>query len=477
MATRQTPEDGTSTEAVPHLSRDERADVGRAARRRTALEDQAALPHDDRPDPVALLEQQAATRVPELVPIRYGRMAASPFAFYRGAALLMASDLSGTPTSGLEVQLCGDAHVSNFGVYASPERQLVFDVNDFDETHPGPFEWDLKRLAASAAVAGRGNGFSTKERRGIAKATARGYRKAMARFAAQPNLTVWYARTDIEDLLQQVDRHLDTSYQAKALASVDKARTRDSVSALAKLTEVVDGRVRIRSQPPLLVPIEELVGDADVDDVYRGIRVMLQHYRSTLEPDRRRLLEQFREVQVARKVVGVGSVGTRAWVVLLEGVDHGDPLFLQAKEANASVLAEFLPGRSPASQGERVVVGQRLMQATSDIFLGWAHGTGLDDVPRDFYVRQLRDGKGSAVIEGMNPAALELYGRLCGRTLARAHARSGDRVAIAAYLGETDGFDASMADFAEAYADVNAADHAALVQAITDGRVHAESGV
>jgi uncharacterized protein (DUF2252 family) len=458
-------------------TRGDRAAVGRAARSALPRSAHAEIGRGARPDPIELLERQAATRLPQLVPIRYGRMLASPFTFYRGAASIMAADLGSTPHSGLMVQLCGDAHLSNFGVYASPERRLVFDVNDFDETHPGPFEWDLKRLAASAAVAGRENGFAVKERRRVVKATARGYRKAMARFAAQPNLEVWYTRTDADELIEQINRHLDTSFQAKALAALDKARSRDSVQALAKLTEVVDGQVRIRSLPPLLVPIEELAGDLDVDQVYARIRAMIRQYRATLEPDRRRLIEQFREVQVARKVVGVGSVGTRAWVILFEGLDHGDPLFLQAKEANPSVLAGFVPSRSPASQGERVVVGQRLMQATSDIFLGWAHGTGFDDVRRDFYVRQLRDGKGSAVIEGMNPDALELYGRVCGRTLARAHARSGDRVAIAAYLGDTDGFDASMADFAEAYADVNASDHAALVQAITDGRVVAESGV
>jgi uncharacterized protein (DUF2252 family) len=404
-------------------------------------------------------------------------MMASPFAFYRGAALVMAADLAKSPSSGLTVQLCGDAHMSNFGIYASPERRLVFDVNDFDETHPGPFEWDLKRLIASLAVAGRENGFTPKQRRKIELAAAAGYREAMTEFAGQGNLAIWYSHLDMDDVVTQIGNQLDARRKALAQVMLDKAQGRDSVQALAKLTTMVDGRARILSQPPLLVPLEELVGEQEAKQAYERLRTLIRSYRSTLQWDRRHLLEQFELVQVARKVVGVGSVGTRAWILLFEGIDGGDPLFLQAKEAQASVLSGFVKSSGFKNQGERVVTGQQLMQATSDIFLGWLRFPGPDGIERDFYLRQLRDGKGSVVVEAMVPDGMRLYGRICGQTLARAHARSGDRVAIAAYLGSSDRFDKALADFAETYALQNELDHAALLEASKLGRVTAQLGL
>jgi uncharacterized protein (DUF2252 family) len=466
-----------SAPKVLHPARADRRAAGRAARERVPLDAHAEFLTEGRADPVALLETQAPSRVPELVPIRYGRMLASPFGFYRGAALVMAADLARTESSGLHVQLCGDAHLSNFGIYASPERRLVFDVNDFDETHPGPFEWDIKRLAASLAVAGRVNAFSEKQRRKIVRAAAAGYREAMADFAGQGNLAVWYSHSDMDEVMKQIREQLDTARETRIRGLLDKARARDSVQALAKLTTQVDGRARIVSQPPLIVPIEELFPEHVVEEINDRLRQLIRSYRGTLQWDRRHLLEEYELVQVARKVVGVGSVGTRAWILLFEGIDSGDPLFLQAKEAQASVLSGFVKTRGFKNQGERVVCGQQLMQATSDIFLGWERALAPDGVQRDFYVRQLRDGKGSIVVEGMVPDGMAFYGRLCGQTLARAHARSGDRVAIAAYLGSSDRFDRAIADFAEAYADEAESDHAALVEAAATGRVTAETGV
>ena len=462
---------------VMHPARADRHGAGKAARERLPLESQAGYASDGRADPIDLLESQAPSRVAELVPIRYGRMLASPFTFYRGAALVMAADLARTPSSGLHVQLCGDAHLSNFGVYASPERRLVFDVNDFDETHPGPFEWDVKRLAASFAVAARGNSFSQKQVRKIVRAGAAGYRELMVEFAREGNMAVWYSHVDMDEVMKQVGEQLDAARETKLRSWLAKAAGRDSVQALAKLTTQVDGRPRIVSQPPLIVPIEEL-WPADVVDVFNErIRHLIRSYRSTLQWDRRHLLEQFELVQIARKVVGVGSVGTRAWILLFEGLDGGDPLFLQAKEAQASVLSGFVKSRGCSNQGERVVRGQQLMQASSDIFLGWERALAPDGVERDFYLRQLRDGKGSVVVEELVPDGMLFYARLCGQTLARAHARSGDRVAIAAYLGSSDRFDHAIADFAEAYADQSELDHAALAEAVSNGRIKAETGV
>ncbi len=462
---------------VGHRSAPERAAIGKAARQRMPLGSHAEFVTAGRSDPIELLTSQALTRVPELVPIRYGRMVASPFSFYRGGALIMATDLGRTANSGLDVQLCGDAHMSNFGIYASPERRLVFDVNDFDETHPGPFEWDVKRLAASLAVAGRDNGFSAKKRRQVVLAAATAYRTSMIEFAGQGNLQVWYSHLDIRDMMAQIGDQVDAKRKRRTEAAADKAQSRDSIQALAKLTKTVDGRARILSQPPLLVPLEELLGQQEAELAYKVLGSLHEAYRRSLQWDRRHLLEQYKLVQVARKVVGVGSVGTRTWILLFEGLDGSDPLFLQAKEAQASVLSGFVKASEAKNQGERVVNGQHLMQASSDIFLGWQAQEGPDGIQRDFYVRQLRDGKGSVVVEDMVPTGMGYYGYVCGLTLARAHARSGDRVAIAAYLGSSDRFENAVADFAETCARQNIHDHAALGEAIATGRVVAQTGI
>jgi uncharacterized protein (DUF2252 family) len=464
---------GGRPRAVLHLTPTERRAHGKAARAEVPRSAHGRFePSPARRDPVDLLVSQAATRVPELVPVRYGRMLVSPFTFYRGGALLMAADLADGPRTGLHVQLCGDAHLSNFGVFASPERRLVFDVNDFDETLPGPFEWDVKRLAASFEVAGRDNGFAAKDRRDVVLRCVEAYRTAMRDFAAMTNLAVWYAHLDVDDVMATMGDQVTGSHRKLLDKNLAKARTRDSVHALEKLTAVVDGERRIISDPPLIVPIEDLVDETQAGALTDRLAALLRAYRATLSTDRRHLLEQYRLTHVARKVVGVGSVGTRAWILLLLGRDDSDPLFLQAKEAQPSVLEGFLGRSAYATSGHRVVAGQRLMQATSDIFLGWEHvDAGLDGQPRDFYIRQLRDGKGSAVIESMDAATMKMYADLCGRTLARAHARSGDRIAIASYLGSGDSFDQALADFASTYADLNEQDFAALQAAASDGRI------
>jgi uncharacterized protein (DUF2252 family) len=462
---------------VPHLTVDEREARGKAARREVPRQSHAGFtPGALRNDPVELLERQAVTRVPELVPIRYGRMLVSPFTFYRGGALLMAADLAGTPRSGITAQLCGDAHLMNFGVFASPERRMVFGINDFDETFPGPWEWDVKRLAASFAIAGRDNGYTTKERKKVVLTMLGAYRESMREFAGMTNLAVWYSRLEVDTFLAQLRGDVDRATEKRANANVAKARTRDSMQAFDKLTHVVDGERRIISDPPLVQPIEELADGMEHDQIVDWIRAMLAGYRRTLQSDRRHLLEEFRFAHLARKVVGVGSVGTRAWIVLMFGRDDSDPLFLQAKEAQASVLEEFLGAARRGSHGARVVRGQHLMQETSDIFLGYKSGVGLDGVERDFYIRQLRDWKGAVLVETMTPATMAVYGRLCGWTLARAHARSGDRIAIAAYLGGGDTFDRAIAEFSEAYADQNERDYDALVKADKDGRIKVERG-
>jgi uncharacterized protein (DUF2252 family) len=402
-------------------------------------------------------------------------MVASPFSFYRGAALVMAADLAGTPHTGLTVQMCGDAHVANFGFFGSPERRLVFDTNDFDETLPGPFEFDVKRLVASLAVAGRVNGLSRKRRRHILLAAAARYRNAMAEFSTARDIDVWYSYIDTQDVLN--DPRLDARQRKGLGRAFDKARSQDSLQAFGKLTETVDGRSVIRSQPPLLVPIRELMPGLTGRDLTEQFHQLIRQYRTTLQADRRVLLERYEFVDMARKVVGVGSVGTRCWVVLLTGRDANDPLLLQIKEADQSVYARFLGRSRYSNQGQRVVTGQRLMQQASDLFLGWQRQTGLDGVERDFYVRQLRDWKGSLSTDQMRPEGMELYGQVCAWCLARAHARSGDRIAIAGYLGSSDKFDNAIADFAEAYADLNDTDHRQLADAVTDGRVTAETGV
>jgi len=460
-----------------HLTPAERAARGKQARDAVPRETHSFFsPAADRPDPLSLLEEQAASRLPELVPVRWGRMMVSPFTFYRGAALPMASDLVGTPVSGLAVQACGDAHLSNFGIFGSAERRLVFDVNDFDETLPGPWEWDVKRLAASMEVAARGNGFSGKDRRKIVMAAVERYRLAMRDFAGMTNLDVWYAHADMDQLQAQFQSQLKKRQRTLVAKGLAKARTRDSMQEVAKLTREVDGRPRIISDPPLIVPIDELLPrQTDRKAFVAQITDLLAKYRRTLETDRRYLLDQFEFGDMARKVVGVGSVGTRCWIILMLGRDDADPLFLQVKEAEESVLSRFVGASKYSNQGQRVAAGQRLMQASSDIFLGWQRiEAGLDGLQRDFYVRQLRDWKFSIDVETMVPSGLRMYGALCGWTLARAHARSGDRIAIAAYLGGSDVFDQAVAQFAVAYADQNERDHQSLVDAVAAGRITAE---
>src|ERR1017187_6308213 len=462
---------------VEQLSRADRAARGKDARAVTPLDSHAEFQPDGSRDPVGLLLSQATSRVPELVPVRHGRMLVSPFTFYRGAALPMAADLATTPASGLRVQLCGDAHLSNFGAFASPERRLGFDVNDFGQTLPGPFEGDVNRLAASLAVAGRDNGFPAKDRRKIILAAAEGYRTAMQGFAQQPFLEVWYAHLDIEPAIGEFRSQVKAKRLKAGEKLLAKAHTADSTKALRKLTTVTDGRRRIISDPPMIVPAEEVFSDVQADELYKLIHTVLGKYRRTLQSDRRHLLEQFTLVQVARKVVGVGSVGTRAWILLMDAMDGVEPLFLQAKEAQPSVLAAYCGRSQYTNQGERVVAGQHLMQAESDIFLAWTRVTGPDKVDRDFYVRQLKDWKFSVPIEAMIPAGMTVYARLCGWTLARAHARSGDRIALAAYLGGSAKFDEAIADFAETYADQNERDCAALQAAVKDGKAQAATEI
>jgi uncharacterized protein (DUF2252 family) len=457
---------------------DTRAAYGRSLR--------AAVPrsaHGDwepaagRADPVALLEEQARSRVPELVPIRYGRMLASPFAFYRGGAYIMAADLASAPRTDLEVQLCGDAHLSNFGVFAAPDRRLVFSVNDFDETLPGPFEWDVKRLAASFEVAGRERGFSAQQREAVDLTVGRSYRQAMHGFAAMSAVDVWYARLDVEEISRRVQVLATPKQLRRFEATLDKARGKTRLKAFAKLTRVVDGERRIVADPPLITPIEDLVPPEERERTQLLAEEFLRAYSATLAADHRRLIERFRYAHAARKVVGVGSVGTRAWIMLLLGRDDDEPLFLQSKEAQPSVLEPFLGASRFKHHGRRVVEGQRLMQSASDILLGWIRAPGVDGVQRDHYVRQLWDAKGSALVEVMNPAAMRFYAELCGWTLARAHARSGDPTAIAAYLGRGESFDRALAAFAARYADQNERDYAALQAAVTSERIVAETGL
>ena len=478
-----------ATGKIEHPSVEKRKAHGKDSREQVPPSSHAGwTPAADRPDPVALLEEQDATREPDLVPVRHGRMVVSPFTFYRGAAKIMAADLKDTPRAGLTAQLCGDAHLSNFGVFASPERNLLFDLNDFDETLPGPFEYDVTRMSASFAIAARNNGFTKAEAREATLASVNAYRTAMAEFAQMGQMDIWYAHLSEQELMAAIEsfatqRERDKKQRKAAKAEVktakkaaQKARTRDSLQALSKLGELVDGRYRIVSQPPIVVPARdfEAVYGMSLEEVQQAVHEQFRAYRSTLQDDRRHLLERFEVIDMARKVVGVGSVGTRAFIVLLQGRDQDDPLFLQVKEATASVLEDHLPKSRYKQPGERVVQGQRMMQAVSDIYLGWTKG--YQD-GRFLYWRQLRDMKGSAVVESMSPAALAFYARQCGWTLARAHARSGDPIAIAAYLGKDDTFDRSITDFSARYADQNEQDYEAFVAAIRSGRLEAVEGV
>ncbi len=469
-----TAEKPTTTEG--HLTVAERVALGKAARSQTPRSSQAEFaPSSRRPDPLELLERQAQSRVPELVPIRYGRMLVSPFTFYRGAAKIMAHDLAATPRSGFTVQCCGDAHLSNFGTFASPERRLVFDLNDFDETLPGPWEWDVKRLAASMLIGARDNGFRVSDQELIVLATVRGYRTAMRRFAGMGELEVWYSHLEIEPFLREVAHKLKRGAPGRGKKAIAKAHSRDSMSAFSKLTHLVDGQPRIVDESPLIVPIQTLVPERDYDEVFELLRGLFRAYRESLDFARRALLARFELTDFARKVVGVGSVGTRAWIALLFGRDREDPLFLQMKEAEASVLEEPLGASEFANHGERVVTGQRLMQASSDTLLGWLHvESPVDGQARDFYGRQLRDWKGSVEVDQLIPEGMAYYGRLCGATLARAHARSGDRIAISAYLGNGDSFDRALLQFSIAYADQNERDYQQLAAAVKSGRLKAE---
>ena len=484
---------------VAHPSVEDRIARGRDARDRTFPSEHAGWrPAPDRLDPVDLISDQDLAREPDLVPVRHGRMLVSPFTFYRGAAKIMAADLATTPTAGLDVQLCGDAHLSNFGVFASPERLLLFDLNDFDETLPGPFEYDVKRMVTSFLIAGRNNGFSEADAKAAALAAVTAYRESMLDFAQMRTMDVWYARLEEQSLMRAVKGRIsEESELAKQTKGKDakkakqrakqakqagrsaekaaaKARTRDSLQALSKLGERVDGRYQIVSQPPLVVPARELgaMYGMSQEEVQQLVHDQFRSYRATLQNDRRILLERFRIVDVARKVVGVGSVGTRAFIVLLQGRDAGDPLFLQVKEATSSVLEGHLPKSRYRHHGERVVQGQRMMQAASDIFLGWTKGVE----GRHFYWRQLRDMKGSATVESMSPTGMNFYGGMCGWTLARAHARSGDSVALAEYLGTDDAFDKAIVDFAVRYAEQNQQDYDKFAAAVRAGRVEAQPG-
>jgi uncharacterized protein (DUF2252 family) len=491
----------TETMMISHPTIEERRAKGRETRTRVPRSSHVGwTPATDRPDPVAVLEEQNLTRMPDLVPVRHGRMMVSPFTFYRGAAGIMAADLAATPTAGLEVQLCGDAHLSNFGVFGSPERTMIFDCNDFDETLPGPFEFDVKRLSASFAIAGRNNGFSKSDTNAAVIACVQAYRETMAEFATMRTMDIWYAHVSETDIMGAFDTVLSETSKSssskgkkakkaaksteedlrrarkRTMKARDKARTKDSMQALAKLGEVVDGRYRIVSDPPIVIPARELpeVAGVTAEELDQGIRNQFRFYRASLPPDRRHLLERFEIVDMARKVVGVGSVGTWAFILLLQGRDAEDPLFLQIKEATRSVLEGPLRRSRYRQHGQRVVEGQRLMQSSSDIYLGW--GKSLDST-RHFYWRQLRDMKGSADVETMSTTMLPYYGRLCGISLARSHARSGDPVEIAGYLGGGDSFDKAIADFSERYADQNERDYEEFMAKIKSGQLEAVEGV
>jgi uncharacterized protein (DUF2252 family) len=499
----------TSSTVGSDVGVEDRRAVGERERERTPLSSQADWePAPGRSDPVELLIEQNATRETDLVPVRHGRMTVSPFTFYRGAAKVMATDLASTPMAGLVVQLCGDAHLSNFGGFASPERELLFGLNDFDETLPGPFEYDLKRMAASFTIAARNNGFTPADARAVTVESVKAYRLGMAEFAAMRTLDIWYAHMtgrDIQDMLRAVEDASkagtkpgkgkagkkkkqrtskadkdEAALEAKARKTTDKtirkAHTRDSLDALTKFAEVVDGRHRIVSRPPVIIPLRDLAESFEMtpEQARNTVEEQFRAYKATLGNDRRQLLDKFTIVDMARKVVGVGSVGTRAFMVLLQGRDSADPLFLQVKEATASVLEAHLPNSRYAIPGQRVVEGQRLMQAASDIFLGWTRGAQAN---RYFYWRQLRDMKGSAPVEIMSPFAMTFYARICGWTLARAHARSGDPIAIAEYLGPDDTFDNAIAEFSARYADQNQRDYDTFVKAIADGRIQAVTGI
>jgi uncharacterized protein (DUF2252 family) len=454
--------------AEPHIpTSSERLEQGRALRKVVPRSELGAWdPVPDRADPIDVLEGQAASRVPELVPIRYGRMAASPFAFFRGGAAIMAADLATTPVTGLTVQACGDAHVSNFGKFATPERNIAFDINDFDETVPGPWEWDVKRLCVSLNIVARANGFRRRDADRVVRAAACAYRERTAWFATRRTMELWYDRIHVDDVIG----HFPRRYRAALERDIRKARRKDHARALTKLTQAVDGRIVFAEDPPLLVHLEAAGHDMD------EATPMIERYRESLTDVRRELFDRFHVVDAARKVVGVGSVGTRCWILLLEGPDHpeGDRLVLQVKEAQDSVLEPYVGASALGHHGKRVVVGQKLTQAASDLFLGW---TTAPDSGRQYYVRQLWDVKGQSDPLAMDVRNLSHYSTLCAWALARAHARTGDAVQLSGYLGGSERFDEAIVDFSAAYARTNERDHEALLAAIADGRIVAETGI
>jgi uncharacterized protein (DUF2252 family) len=474
---RPEPRTASKSHEVPHFTPEERAARGKAERAEVPRSSHAVWePPSNRRDPVDLLEEQAQSRVPELVPIRYGRMLTSAFAFFRGGAYVMAADLSVMPRTGLHTQLCGDAHLSNFGSFAAPDRTIIFSVNDFDETLPGPFDWDVKRLAASFEIAGRERGFDDAIRRTAVLSTVRSYREAMTSFAAMRSIDLWHVRLDMTTMMRQWSKEVTAKQLKEFERELSSRHTKDNLSALNKLTYLVDGEQRIISDPPLIVPIEEVLPNDDHLGLVETMQQFIRSYRRTLPHDRRRLLEHYRYVHAARKVVGVGSVGERAWILFLLGRDENDPLFLQFKEAQPSVLEPFLGKSEFGQQGQRVVEGQRMMQASSDILLGWERALAEDGVERDYYIRQLWDAKSSAHVDLMPPHLLEVYGEVCGWTLAKAHARSGDAIAISSYLGTGDVFDRAMASFAQSYADQNERDYKHAQDAVAAGRIIADVG-
>lgn len=479
-ATRTTDSEGVQIPvgALAKLQSGESAERGKAARQTTPRSAHGEWsPAPNRPDPIDVLTTQAATRLQELVPIRYGRMLISPFTFYRGAAAVMAADLTSTPTTGIIVQACGDAHISNFGGFAAPDRRVVFGPNDFDETLPGPWEWDVKRMAASVEIAGRDIGLSADRRRFVVSACVREYREAMRAFAAESHLDVWYDRLNASELVERFGGRLGKKGRILFAKPFAKARRKTSLRAVTKLTERVHGDLRFRSVPPLLVPLREVFDAAHPQDEAEYVQEVIAEYAESLDEDRRYLFSTYRFVDMARKVVGVGSVGTRASIFLYVGRGGQDPLVLQAKEAQASVLEPFLGASEFENHGERVVRGQRISHAASDIFLSWTRSMGLDGKEHDFYVRQLWDWKASIDLTTMNEAGLHAYTRACGWSLARAHARSGDRLAIAAYLGAGVNFDKAIARFSTTYADQNELDHKRLVEAVATGQVPAQTGI
>ena len=480
QALRQRFEESVTIGKVP--SPDESAARGKALRAQCPREDHAFwVAADDRPDPVELLKSQGESRVQELLPLRYERMSVSAFTFYRGGALIMASDLSTTPNTGLIVQACGDAHISNFGLFSSPERRTVFDINDFDETLPGPWEWDVKRLATSVEICGRDNGFSKKQRKTAVLSCVEGYREGMREFAAMGNLDVWYAHLDVDTLRSYVAStgKVNTKNKKAADKLIDKAKNKNSARAIQKFTEMKDGHLRIISDPPVVVPMRDIVAEKapiinehfDEEALERLMKNVLSDYRTSLTNENRRLVSQYKPVDMAHKVVGVGSVGTRAWIIVMKGATEDDSLVLQVKEAQESVLERFVGKSTYKSHGKRVVSGQRAIQAASDTLLGWCTLTGLNGKKVDYYVRQLWDGKGSIDLARLSADQLSVLARGCGRTLARAHARTGDRFAIAAYMGKNDKFDQAILDFSVAYADQNEADYACFMDAYNNGEL------